>query len=105
MLVSRLSDIQRKIMHFKELSDDQWNNIRLHLPPQPRVGRRRVDDRQIINGILYTLLTGCKWRDMPKKYGFYVTAWRRYKNWSEEGIWDIIVSSIKDDLIREEKFQ
>ncbi|WP_082089377.1 transposase [Methanosarcina horonobensis] len=87
-------------MHFEELSDAQWKYIRFHLPPQPKVGRKRVNDRQIINGILYVLVTGCQWRDMPKQYGSYVTAWRRLKRWSEEGVWDMIFDSLKDDPYR-----
>ena len=35
---------------------------------------------------------------MPKQYGSYVTAWRRLKRWSEEGIWDMIFDSLKDDF-------
>ncbi|WP_416182781.1 transposase [Methanosarcina sp.] len=58
-----------------------------HFPPQPKVGRKRINDRQTINGILYVLVTGCQWRDMPKQYGSYGTAWRRLKRWSEEGVW------------------
>ncbi len=84
-------------IHFKELSNAQWNHIHSYLPPQPKVGRKRVDDRQVVNGILYVLITGCQWRDMPKQYGSYVTAWRRLKRWSEEGVWDIIFDSLKDD--------
>jgi transposase len=33
---------------------------------------------------------------MPKQYGSYVTAWRRLKRWSEEGVWDTIFDSLKD---------
>jgi len=35
---------------------------------------------------------------MPKQYGSYVTAWRRLKRWSEEGIWDLIFASLIDDF-------
>ncbi|WP_080936533.1 transposase [Methanosarcina mazei] len=48
-------------MHFKELSDAQWDYIHLHLPPQPKVRRKRVNARKTINGILYVLVTGCQW--------------------------------------------
>lgn len=34
---------------------------------------------------------------MPKQYGSYVTAWRRLKRWSEEGVWDMIFNSLIDD--------
>jgi len=39
-------------MRFAELSDEQWEFIKPHIPPQPIVGRRRADDRKTINGIL-----------------------------------------------------
>jgi transposase len=74
-------------MTFQELTDEQWEYIKPHLPPQPRVGRKRANDRKTINGVLYVLVTGCTWNDMPKRYGSGVTAWRRLKRWSEDGTW------------------
>jgi transposase len=53
-------------MEFRELSDEQWKFIRPHLPPQPITGRKRADDRKVINGILFVLITGCRWGDMPE---------------------------------------
>jgi transposase len=83
-------------MKFSDLTEDQWEYIKCFLPPQPRVGRKRAEDRKTINGILYVLETGCKWEDMPSRYGSYVTAWRRLKRWSEEGIWFKILCAICD---------
>ena len=83
-------------MQFTELTDGQWDYLRPFLPPQPRVGRKRADDRQIINGILFVLTTGCRWRDVPRRYGAPVTAWRRLRRWSEEGVWDTIVEVLRD---------
>lgn len=40
---------------------------------------------------------------MPKQYGSYVTAWRRLKRWSEEGVWDLIIDSFKDDCYQKGK--
>lgn len=83
-------------MKFEELSDPQWKFIRFHLPPQPRVGRKRADDRKTINGILFVLMTGCRWRDVPRCYGSYVTMWKRLKRWSEDGVWDRILSALQE---------
>ena len=83
-------------MKFSDLTGDQWEYIKCFLPPQPRVGRKRAEDRRTINGILYVLETGCKWEDMPSRYGSHVTAWRRLKRWSEEGVWFKILSAICD---------
>lgn len=51
------------------LTEDQWEYIKCFLQPQPRVGRKRAEDRKTINGIIYVLETGCKWEDMPRRYG------------------------------------
>jgi Putative transposase of IS4/5 family (DUF4096) len=79
----------------KEIDDNQWNNVKRYLPPQPLRGRR-ADERKIINGILYVLKTGCGWREFPPRYGSYVTAQRRLKQWSNDGVLDKIFSSIED---------
>ena len=86
----------RGSMKFSELTEDQWEYIKCFLPPQPSVGRKRADDRRTINGILYVLDTGCKWEDMPRRYGSYVTAWRRLRRWSDEGVWFKILCIICD---------
>jgi len=85
-------------MEFKELTEEQWSFIKPLLPPQPIVGRKRADDRKTLNGILYVLVTGCRWRDMPRSYGAYQTVWRRHKSWSEEGIWRRILSALQEQM-------
>ena len=83
-------------MEFRELSDGEWEVIRPLLPPRARTGRPRVDDRRIINGILYVLVTGCRWMDMPAKYGSYKTAWDRFKRWSVRGVWAGVFRALVD---------
>jgi transposase len=70
------------------LTDRQWAFVRPLLPPPARTGRPRADDRRTIEGILYVLITGCRWQDLPSEYGAPTTAWRRLKRWGEEGIWE-----------------
>jgi transposase len=85
-------------MRFAELSDEQREFIKPHIPPQPIVGRKRADDRKTINGILYALNTRCRWHEMPRRYGAYQTAWRRLKWWSKEGVWNMILAAGQDKL-------
>jgi len=73
---------------FRELTDDEWELIRPLLPPKAGTGRPRADGRLGLNGILYVLITGCRWMDMPIRYGSYKTAWKRLKRWQAEGVWD-----------------
>ena len=66
-------------MEFRELSDGEWKLIRSLLPPKARVGGPGADDRRVMNGILYVLVTGYRWMDMPVRYGHYSMAFRRLK--------------------------
>jgi len=68
----------------------QWAFIRPLLPPPARTGRPRVDDRRTVDGILYVLITGCRWQDLPREYGAPTTVWRRLKRWGDEGVWEYI---------------
>lgn len=53
---------ERKTSRYpSDLTDEEWALIEPHLPP-----RRKVDRREVLNGILYVLSTGCQWRALPK---------------------------------------
>ena len=80
-------------MQFQELSDKQWEMIQKHLPKPASTGRPRSNDRAtIINGIIYVLICGCRWSEMPKRYGDDSTANRRLNKWQQNGIWKNILS-------------
>lgn len=51
------------------LTDEQWVRIAPLLPPPKPRGRRRADDRQTLEGILWMLKTGARWQDLPREYG------------------------------------
>jgi hypothetical protein len=51
------------------LTDVQWEHLQPLLPPGKKEGRPRADDRRTLDGILYVLRTGCRWRDLPPRYG------------------------------------
>ena len=36
------------------------------IPPAKRGGKRTVDVREVVNGLMYVLSTGCQWRAIPK---------------------------------------
>ena len=88
-----------------ELTDEQWERIRPLLPPPAPTGRPRADDRKVLNGILYVLRTGCRWKDMPREYGSYVTAWRRLRRWQEEGVWTRIWQAFLASLDEQGKLE
>jgi len=50
-----------------DLTDAEWRLIAPLIPPAKRGGNKRtVDVREIVNGIMYILSTGCQWAALPK---------------------------------------
>ena len=78
-------------MNFTELNNKQWNMIKQHIPKPSKTGRPRSNDRMIINGIIYVLISGCRWSEMPKIYGDDSTANLRLHKWQQKGIWKKIL--------------
>ncbi|MDD5702332.1 MAG: WYL domain-containing protein [Dehalococcoidales bacterium] len=78
-----------------ELTNDQWKIIKDRMPHKSWTGRPRANDREIINGILWVLRTGCRWIDIPRKYGSYSTCYSRYQAWKKQGTWDSIQHIVK----------
>jgi transposase len=72
-----------------ELSDAEYERIEPLLPSRkPRRGGRWRDHRQVINGILFRVRTGCPWRDVPDRYGPYQTLYKRFSRWETDGTWE-----------------
>jgi transposase len=74
----------------EELRDDQWALIEPLLPAQKRRGRPRADDRRTLNGILWVLRSGARWKDLPPKFGSRSTCHRRLQEWQEQRVWERI---------------
>jgi transposase/quinol monooxygenase YgiN len=72
------------------LTEAQWAAVQPLLPPPRRRGRPRADDRRTLDGIVYVLRNGCRWRDLPPRYGDPVTCWRRFSSWEKDGSWERI---------------
>lgn len=63
-------------------------------------GRRRRDDRLVLEGILHVLATGIGWRELPQELGCGsgVTCWRRLREWVDGGVWATIEPVLRDAL-------
>ena len=77
-----------------ELADVEWARLQPLLPPR-KAGKRRRDDRQIIDGILWKLATGAPWRDLPERYGPWPTVYTRFRRWTLSGVWDRIFAAVQ----------
>ena len=56
-----------KLRYPSDLTDEEWGHIEPLIPAAKRGGgKRRVNMREVVNGIMYVLGTGCQWRSVPK---------------------------------------
>ena len=76
------------------VSNELWERIEPLLPRRQRrfryPGRRPLDDRGVLSGILFVLQTGIAWEHLPQELGFGsgMTCWRRLRLWQEAGVWE-----------------
>jgi transposase len=76
------------------VSDGLWERIEPLLPRVERrfryPGRRRLPDREALQGILFVLHTGIAWRHLPLELGFGSgsTCYRRLDEWQQAGVWE-----------------
>jgi transposase len=55
------------------------------LPNKPR-GMPRVNDRRILNGIVWVMRSGAPRRDRPQELGPYTTCYNRFVRWRRAGV-------------------
>ena len=67
-----------KLRYPSDLTDAEWAHIEPLIPPgKPGGGKRRVAIREVINGVMYILSTGCQWRalkDLPPRRPCMITS-------------------------------
>ena len=71
------------------VTDEQWEKIKPFLPKRRRSargGRPPADDRACLEGVLWVLRTGARWRDLPERYPSPSTCWRRLVEWEGEEV-------------------
>ena len=78
-----------------DLTDAEWALVEPLIPPAKRGGRKRaVDVREIANGLLYVLSTGCQWRAVPKDLPPKSTLFDYFDLWN----WDGTLGRIHEEL-------
>ena len=69
-----------------DLTDDEWAEIEPLIPPaKPGGNKRSVDLREVVNGMMYILGTGCQWRAIPKDLAARSTVYDYFDRWSWDG--------------------
>jgi transposase len=84
-----------KLRYPSDLTDAEWVVLAPLIPPAKRGGnKRRVDERALVDGLLYILSTGCQWRAIPKDLPPRSTLHRYFCRWE----WDDTLARIHHAL-------
>src|SRR5262245_45043568 len=78
-----------------QLSDGQYAEIEDLLPPNGRRGGQWKDHRLMIDGILWALSDGGRWRNMPERFGHWQSVYDRFRSWARRGLWDKILRRLQ----------
>ena len=85
------------------LSDEQWEQIQDLLPANGRRGGQWKDHRLTIDGILWALADGGRWRNVPKEFGPWQTVYDRFRKWCRNGLWDKILRRLQARTIHRDE--
>ncbi|MEV7978991.1 transposase [Streptomyces sp. NPDC086519] len=70
-----------------ELSDAEREFVGPLRPVSLR-GRKRLDDRKVLVGIVWKVRTGTAWRDVPDRYGTWAALHTRFRRWALDGTFE-----------------
>jgi transposase len=75
-----------RLRYPSDLTEAEWGLIGPLIPPAKRGGgKRRVNIREVINGLMYVLSTGCQWRAIPKDFPPKSTVYGYFDLWTYDG--------------------
>jgi transposase len=84
-----------------ERLDRMWDRIQPLLSPKPlhpKGGRPFADDKACFAGIVYVLRNRSRWNNMPRCFPFGVTCWRRFRDWTNAGVWTAVWAVVVEEF-------
>ena len=82
-----------------DLTDEQWEWLEPLVPAiSPQAVYHVHERREIINGILYVLRSGCPWRLLPHDLPAWETVYTYFRRWQSEGVWDHILKVLRMEV-------
>lgn len=78
------------------LTDEQWALMEDIFPENgQKPGRPWADHRNIVDGIIHVLVTGVPWRDLPEEFGPWITVYRRFARYRDDGTIERILERLQ----------
>jgi putative transposase len=73
--------------------DELWERVSLvldELDPPAATGRKRVDQRSALDGMIYQMRTGCQWNALPREFGDDSSVHRTMQRWVAKEVFPLI---------------
>lgn len=87
------------------LRDDQYRRIEAMLSGKASdCGVTAKNNRLFVEAVLWVARTGAPWRDLPRSFGSWNSAYKRFARWSDRGIWHRVFAELAIDADFEEVF-
>ena len=78
-----------------DLTPAHWEQIAPHFAPRDRRGSgHKHTKKQIVDGILYVVRTGCQWRQLPTDCPPWKTVYDHFRTWNLRGVWEHALEEI-----------
>ena len=76
---------------------EQYEKIKDSLPIQR--GNVKLQNLEVLNGILYVAEQGCKWRGLPPRFGKWHSVYTRMNRWAKNGVLDRVLEKLRTEQI------
>src|SRR4051812_18577722 len=95
-----------KLRYPSDLTDEEWSHVGPLIGPAKHGGNKRtVNVREVVNGLMYILSTGCQWRAIPKDLPPRSTVHGYFDLWTWDGtldrIHDALYVKCREEALRE----
>lgn len=88
------------------MSDAEWAFFAPFLNEnRTQGGRQPLDHRRVLDGVFYVTRTGVPWRDLPPELGNWNSFHRRYRRWTEAGVWDVMLAALSESKASDNTLQ
>ena len=83
------------------LRDATWASLHAKLRAVSGIWKRNIERlRQFVEAVVYVLRTGVAWEDLPERFGKPNSLYRRFRRWSQQGIWDaLFTAGVPEDAL------
>src|SRR3989440_1326535 len=79
-----------------DVTDAEWEILEPLIPAiSEEAAHIKYTRREIVNGILYVLRSGCPWRLMPHDLPAWGSVYDYFRQWQKQGVWDQVLEALR----------